>query len=218
MHARRSLIALAAAALCSAALAQVPTLGAKIAGLAGGGVYSTLNPADSAAGFTFSNGNLTWSNSTNTQVTRSTTSKTTGKWYFETRVDNVTGSLRTGIANSSLSLSGSFGLDANGVAVLSTGQLAFNYSTLCNFSAVSAGDIIGVAFDVPNSLIYFSVNGTWQCSGNPSAGSGGYSISMTGPYFATNATGTVSGARGATVNFGKTAFSYSIPTGFSAWH
>ena len=38
-------------------------------------------------------------------------------------------------------------------------------------SAVSNNDIVGVAMDVDNQEVYFSINGTFQNSGNPASGS-----------------------------------------------
>ena len=217
MHARRSLIALCAALLCSAAAAQVPGLGAKIVGLAGGGVFSAWNPADAASGFTFSNSNLTWTNTSSQQVVRSTTSRTTGKYYFEATVVSAGGTNRVGVATATESLTAAFGADANGAAYYDMGAVSYNNSVYCNGSTYTAGDIIGVAVDLTNDLLYFSKNGAWQCSFNPSAGTGGMPI-MNAALFAASATYLGGGSRSMTANFGKTAFSYTIPTGFSAWH
>ena len=45
-----------------------------------------------------------------------------------------------------------------------------NNSTASYGTAWSAGDIIGVALDLENYAIYFSRNGSWQDSGDPTSG------------------------------------------------
>ena len=57
-----------------------------------------------------------------------------------------------------------------------TGSLYVNNSDVATYSTYSNNDIIGVALDLDNRKIYFSVNGTWQNSADPSAGSNGYSL------------------------------------------
>ena len=44
------------------------------------------------------------------------------------------------------------------------------------YSSLSNGDIVGVAVDLDNSKLYFSVNGTFQGSSNPASGTNGISI------------------------------------------
>ena len=45
-----------------------------------------------------------------------------------------------------------------------------------------AGNIIGIAMDLDNNKLYFSKDGTWMNSANPSNGTGGYSITADKTY------------------------------------
>ena len=53
------------------------------------------------------------------------------------------------------------------------GNIRTNNSSSSYGNSYSAGDIIGVALDVTNSKLYFSKNGTWQDSGDPTSGATG---------------------------------------------
>ena len=95
----------------------------------------------------------------------------------------------------------------------------------------AANDIIGVALDATNSKLYFSKNGSWQFSGDPSNNSGGISIAANLNYFFVFGH---YGSQGGSFNFGNgffgtTAissegtnasgigkFEYDVPTGFAA--
>ena len=54
-------------------------------------------------------------------------------------------------------------------------------------SAISDNDILGVAMDLTNSKLYFSLNGSWQGSGDPESGPSGTNAAFTlasGAYYA----------------------------------
>ena len=94
----------------------------------------------------------------------------------------------------------------NGVSVAAGGEDNWN-----------VGTYLGVAIDLTAHFIWFSVNGTYQDSGNPAAGTSGKTISS-GTYYP------VFGRRGlgtnmvTTANFdAATAFNTAAPSGFSAW-
>ena len=94
--------------------------------------------------------------------------------------------------------------------------------------AGSADDIISVAFDADNGKIFFAVNGTWQGSADPAAGTNyAYSSLDTSLYYFP-CTSTGSDVEG---NFGNPSFSissgnsdgngygnfeYSVPSGYYA--
>ena len=105
----------------------------------------------------------------------------------------------------------------------------------------ATGDIIGIAVDLDNLKIYFSINGTWQNSGDPTSGSTGTGSAFTitapsstpdGAYFF--AWSDISDTAKASWNFGNgyfgtTAvssagtnasgngiFEYDVPTGYTA--
>jgi hypothetical protein len=76
--------------------------------------------------------------------------------------------------------------------------------------------VMGVAVDLTNKLAWFTVNGvSWNSTGSPTLGTGGYSFSVTGPYFI--AISCLSNGNPATVNFGNVRTTFTPPTGFSVW-
>ena len=163
----------------------------------------------------------------------STMAVSQGKWYAEFKFVS--------------SDSGTVGI-GNGVADQYAGNNAYDYSyyfdgRLYNggssestgYSAISNNDILGCALDLDNNKIYFHINGTYQASGDPTAGSGGKSITAA----ASNGTGVYhfevgdSGANQPTIecNFGNPPFSissgnsdangfgnfeYAVPSGYYA--
>lgn len=216
MRPRRSLIALAAALIGTAACAQVPGLGASVIGFAASVVYSAWNTSDAGSGFSFSNANRTWSNSTQNRLVRSSTSKSSGKWYFEVTAINVGANMSIGIATSAAALGNYLGGDQYGYGYTATTGIQHNGPGGGSASGYTTNDVISIAVDLVGNCFYLAKNGTWQNSGNPGAGTGCYTITA-GTYFAASSTWNNAGTSQATLNVGNAAFSYSIPSGYSAW-
>ncbi|MDX1479262.1 MAG: LamG-like jellyroll fold domain-containing protein [Saprospiraceae bacterium] len=82
-------------------------------------------------------------------------------------------------------------------------------------STVAAGDVVMCAVDLDNDEIYWGKNGTWFNSGDPSTN--------TNPAFTTVAGSIYPGlsmtatSQKVTINLGGSAFSYTVPSGYSAW-
>jgi hypothetical protein len=94
-----------------------------------------------------------------------------------------------------------------------TGQKSYRGTGSAYGSAASATDILAVALDMDNGKIWVSVNGVWQNSGDPAAGTGEMFSGLAGevgPAHGLNEYAVVK------YNFGQTAFTYTPPTGFSA--
>ena len=140
--------------------------------------YSTFNPLH--FGDTISTGYGTFSNGHNryasTQAgspypyTLSTLAASSGKWYAEFKITQVGGSSMVGISDGQRYpyLGDSGNKDA---CLFGDGKF---YPGNSNFgSAFSDNDICGVAMDLDNMKVYFSKNGTWQNSGDPTSGSTG---------------------------------------------
>ena len=53
------------------------------------------------------------------------------------------------------------------------GRYYINVNSFVWGNAWTADEIIGVALDMDNGYVYFSINGTWQNSGDPTSGSSG---------------------------------------------
>jgi hypothetical protein len=55
----------------------------------------------------------------------------------------------------------------------SDGNYRNNDTTTSYGDSYNEGDIIGIAIDLTNNKLYFSKNGTWQDSGDPTSGATG---------------------------------------------
>ncbi len=207
-------------------------------------VFATINPLDNFYnGLTITNGNTSWVSGSPYSVTRSTLGASSGKYYFEMKVVNegntdyefgIVGAAGTS-TSSWMGSSGSYGY-----AYESNAELRANGTTVDPWgSTYDDGDILGCAFDLDNNKIYFSKNGSWQQSGDPSAGSNGYTIvaaadTPAGAYFVGAGDFSGGGGQSGQFNFGNgyfgtTAvssagsnasnngiFEYDVPTGYTA--
>jgi hypothetical protein len=152
--------------------------------------FGTWNPLVRTTGYTFSEGNLKALAGTSDYGTAGTMfTPKTGKWYFEfcnSANGGTSGRKVCGVASSQI-VAGNDKYDtsiANGIEWSPTGGTAAIYAfrengDKCSISATTAygsddaqtvGDVVGVALDLDNSAIYFSVNGVWQNSGDPTSG------------------------------------------------
>ena len=151
-------------------------------------VYATWNPLNNYySQSTFANGNtkVTMGSSQYTYNT-STLGMTTGKWYAEFKQGSGGSDSMYGISSTqATSTSAELGNYPNDYGYYQAdGKIWSNNSYVVNpYGATwSAGDIIGVAVDLDNNKLYFSKNGTWQNSGDPTSGSTGTgAVSITAP-------------------------------------
>jgi hypothetical protein len=145
--------------------------------------FATMNPLamGTAGSLTFSNGNTTATNSSSAhRSVVSSLAVSSGKWYFEGKSVSTGGAYPTfGIFNADAPFDAGtyFTSTANGYGYNSNGDIFNNNgSIVTGLASWTDGDIIGVALDATNNKIYFSKNGSWQNSADPSAGTGGQSI------------------------------------------
>jgi len=218
-------------------------------------VFATWNGVmDFASSGTFSNGNTQWNSgaATNRFWCTSSIGVSTGKWYVEMKNTVQAGHNLIGIAPRSAPaldwyLGGS-GLVANADDDYQWGYKAENGNIVNNTNSTSYGntygttDIIGIALDLDNNKLYFSKNGTWQNSGDPTSGATGTgavsitsaSSNPTGVYHIVGANATSGDSSTFQANFGNgyfgtTAvssaqnpddgigiFEYDVPTGYYA--
>jgi hypothetical protein len=208
-------------------------------------VFATLNALDNFyVGGTFSNGNTTVATDvTKYAGTYSTIGASSGKYYCEMKKISGNANARFGILSRppiDTGANSAPGNSADSVGYYSdTGQYYINKSATSYGATYGNGDIIGVAMDLDNNKLYFSKNGTWQNSGDPTSGatgtgainiptattgyyhfamgdqhdaeSGTYSINFGNGYFGTTA---VSSA--GTNASGIGIFEYDVPTGYTA--
>lgn len=179
---------------------------------------TTWNPSDKDSDIVLSFGNtVATSSSGNGGSVRGTTSKSSGKYYFEVVCNTAQSFSGVGIADSTASLAGNapLGGDTHSSVYYCYGA-AGNPSGSGSFTSYTDGDIIGIAIDVPNSYIYFSLNGTWQNSAVPTSGINPLYYTTTNPVYPALYLDGSSGTTVFTQQFGPT-FTYSAPSGFTAF-
>ena len=199
-------------------------------------VFATYNPLLPVT-VTFSNGNLTGVTSSNWECSASTIPVTKGKWYCEINVVAIaTGTVLIGVEDVDLInvwQNQYVGISANGWGYWSSGGQKYNNNTFSAYGAsYTVGDIIGIALDMDNKYVYFSKNGVFQNSGDPTSGAsgtGGLALSGTEYVFVASALGGTLSANFGNGYFGTTAvssaenpddgigiFEYAVPTGYKA--
>ena len=210
--------------------------------------FAILNSLDGAflGNSTFSEGGLRFNSEdgSNKCWMRSTIGVTSGKWYFEAKVQTAGNNCAIGITDRpSASLTNELG----GRAFEYSYQSANSGNKLNNGSGSSYGDtytdddIVSCALDLDNLKIYFGKNGTFQNSGDPTSGATGTgaaftvtapSLTVGGAYFF--ALGDLTGANNVRwlANFGSAApftissgntdgegfgnFEFAVPSGYFA--
>ncbi|TPI10275.1 hypothetical protein [Mesorhizobium sp. B4-1-1] len=190
---------------------------------------TTLDPATKGSNVTLSSGNLSATNSGTTKTgARSVHSKASGKYYFEWTVNahqNAVGANfhAVGVATEEVPYA-----DADAVACMAA--VAFENNNTANvvwsqgvnsasFGGTTDGDVWSAAIDLDNAMVWFRQNGgNWNGSGtaNPATNTGGIKLhNMLGmavsPFWGTDKSGDRD-----TFNFGDSAFTYTVPSGFTA--
>ena len=178
--------------------------------------YTTWNPDDKNANITLSNGDLI-ATATNTtwKSVRTVLGKSSGKWYWEIKISTDADRCLIGIGTTDESLSSYVGDTANGYSYYDQNGNKFHDDLGTAYGdSFTLNDVVGIALDLDNGKLWFSKNGVWQASGNPEAGTSeawsgisGTFFPMYSPYANTDAV---------IANFGASAFSYSVPSGFSS--
>ena len=191
--------------------------------------YATWDPATVTA-VTLSGGNLVATNTGTTSANQgvmvaAASAKTTGKYYFEvtvtTRLNGIgacIGLCTTASTYSAFANDGTAGVMVN----LATGTLYLNGGSGSALAPTpSTGSVIGLAIDLDNrkSWMRLAPSGNWNNSGtaNPATNVGGYTIvagSMVPVVTFGGAGGTANNVD--TANFGASAFTGAVPSGFTA--
>lgn len=189
-------------------------------------VYAVLNSLDGNLGnSTFSYGNTRFNSGTNSNVTytTSTLGMTSGKFYFEAKLESAADHNYIGISDvPSPSTSHYFGNTAYEYGYKSSSGEKKNNNTTTSYGATyTTGDILGCAVDLDNNKVYFSKNGVFQDSGDPTSGATGTGAAFTiaapsattgGQYFFCVADGTTSNASIWNANFGGGYFANNAIT------
>jgi len=214
-------------------------------------VFATINPLTNFyQNSTFSNGNnrIVTTNDGVYNYNESTLGMSSGKYYMEvkyiTSARPTNDFARFGIVNAPSNRT----IGSVGYGLYEYGYYSYNGKIVNNDIQTNYGDtftdndIIGIAVDLDNNKLYFSKNGTWQNSGDPTSGSTGTgAISITpasdndtgfyffaggeedGTYGVTFETnfgngyfGTTAVASAGTNASGNGIFEYDVPTGYTA--
>lgn len=183
--------------------------------------YATWNASDKGANIVLSNGNLQADATASGayQAVRATVGKHAGKFYMEfayTAGSAVSANQIIGIGSGSASLANYVGSSSQSGGLDGAGAI----------QGVGGGtdgdpnpsDIISMAVDADNKTVWWRVNGgNWNANvaNNPATNTGGKSFSaFVGPVFPIWNGGFNQGT--IVANFGASAFTYAVPSGFTA--
>jgi hypothetical protein len=185
---------------------------------------TTWSATDKSAGITLSGGNLIATNTNNAASgVRAADKQVTGKFYWEVTCTTYTwGGNGVGIVGASTVL----GQNATSAApACIVGQSGTIYrdgsSTSISLGTTTAGTLVCIALDCNTGRIWFRYGaaGNWNASAanNPATGVGGVAFTTLGkafaiyPWIGLGNTNDV-----ATANFGDTAFTGAVPSGFTS--
>ena len=188
------------------------------------GNYATFNAIDRHGSTTLSNGNLHANGTTTHEAQIRTTIVLTGKKYWEIEADTLNadaafiGILKTNTDITTMN-NHSLGTTADGYSIncstgSNNGKLFNNNTNGTDLGTIANGDVISVAFDADTRKLFFGKNGSWLGSADPANGTNPAYTASVGTYTAAVSVYTTSSLFKA--NFGQTAFSYTVPTGFDA--
>ena len=207
-------------------------------------VFATMNPLSSYYfGGTFSNGNnKIVTNAGNESYAITTLGVSSGKYYWEVKDLGTQNYEFIGIVDQAASATAYAGYtSSNAISYYSrTGGYVINGGASQTYgNAYGTNDIIGLALDLDNNKLYFSKNGTFQNSGDPTSGAtgtGAISIGSTpsdgvwyaqaGEIYTGSSTfefnfgngyfGTTAVSSAGTNASGNGIFEYDVPTGYTA--
>ena len=186
--------------------------------------HATLSPhsAYKSSNFTLSEGNLK-ATSTSTSGTHSGQGgmriPNGGKYYWECEIDSGKSGMGIGIIPTDTPTTSVN--NSKATLYLSNGSVRTNGSNSLSYgSGVSNGDIMGFALDLSNSSrgkLYVSVNGVYENSGDPVAGTNPAPANpLVGDFRVIYQDGSNGYAPVYIFNFGQRTFNTAPPTGYSA--
>lgn len=189
------------------------------------GNYGTLNPLWKGSLQTLSNGNLTSSKSSGTNISDvwGNFGMTSGKWYFECSVTSLAATVYIGVGQG-----GGTGEPTDDLAVSpasyfygsATGEKFYGGTGSAYGNAYVEGDLVACAIDMDNGKIWWAKNGIWQASGDPAAGTNAaYTDLLTrgnNAFLAFASTNGASNSNTLNWNFGQRPFGNTPPVGFKS--
>ena len=181
--------------------------------------FCTMNRLVPSPSVSWSNGNLDLTGSSGTEYSQnnmSTFGVSSGKWYVEVKYTyGGTNNPYVGICPIKYEAITNMTGSVTDAAVLRMSNETYIEGTDTGSvfgSGISSGDIIGIALDMDNQKVWFSVQGTYANSGDPSTGKNaifsGITAGETMAICARPLNGTFN------FNFGQRPFTYTQPLGF----
>lgn len=183
---------------------------------------TTWDPGYKSTGITLSGGNLVATAASSTNPSVVATRCATGKAYWEVTVTTQSGNFSVGFVGRAWrnDLGNLLGADANGLGFRQGGAVVLNNATLSTIQTFTAGNVVQVALDMQNLLVWFNVNnGNWNNSGtaNPATGVGGISFSaFSASYNPAFGAAVVTPNQVATAAFSSAGWTFAAPSGFAS--
>ena len=138
--------------------------------------FATINSLYKTSA-TYTHGNLVSSNASNKFGGVSTIGVSSGKWYAEFKYGSSSSDYGGvgifGDPQAAARANQGVGKQSNSYSYRSDAYKLIENTDTSYGNTYGNGDIIGVALDLDNMKLYFSKNGTWQNSGDPTSGSTG---------------------------------------------
>lgn len=191
--------------------------------------YSYLNDDDKGTHAVVTSFGLEVENNVQSVTTwtsvRSLFGLSSGKWYWEVQpvvqdADATNGYHEYGVCSLSTNLDDRIGNSASGYGFFDKDGESYNNSTGTAYgSAWNTANRIQVALDLDNGKLWFGIDGTWQNSGDPAAGTNPAFTGLTGTlYPAISVFGDfLSNNKGkAAIKFNPDDFLHSAPSGFNS--
>ena len=208
-------------------------------------VFTTFNSLHNyyeGGTYAYGNNQITTGGSNKYTWNNSTIAMKAGKYYAEFKWVSGGTDILFGLTDKYTSSStGELGNYDKQYAYRTNGTVRNNNGDLSGWSGSTwtTGDVVGVAYDATNGKLYFSKNGTWQNSGDPTSGSTGtgaisvsaspqddcYYFSSCGyddascvlqANFGNGRFGTTAVSSAGTNASGNGVFEYDVPTGYTA--
>lgn len=181
----------------------------------------TWNPSDKGSSVALSNGNLTATfNSVvfTNQSVRATLGRSTGKYYFEVQHGGGVDYRMSGLASANVDVQTGFVASSEGFGYFGSDGKFYTNNAGTAYGATFNTEVIGVAVDLDANKVWFSKSGTWQNSGDPVAGTNPATSSLYSGVLFPAAMGNNSAQTPSSTITAGPPFSYTIPTGYSAWN
>ena len=183
--------------------------------------HCIMDPNDETGSITMSEGNLKITQGGAGDAIRGSLAPTSGKYYFEitATATGADGNSAVGIQQKNVPIDSSTSLatvNSETFIYRDDGYIVNGGQSASGYTNWTQGNVIGIAMDLDNHKLYFSVNGTYINSGNPANGTGSVFNLVQNTRYAPYVVFQGSSGFVFDVNTGQRAFNTSAPTGFVA--